>query len=401
MSGGGGTTVQKNEIDPQLKALHMQNYANALNVANTSFQPYTGERVAGFNANQLLGHDAFLAAANDPTAINAIGRAQGSVGDLLNYRSPFIANPATVSPGYISAPASIAPGTIAAPNRVTPDNVMAGMLAGVDLSPYSNPYTAGVIDQTIQQQQRARGIQGVRDNAAATAAHAFGGTRQAVQNALTSEGYDRNTSELIANLNSENFRQAQASALGDISRRFAADQFNAGNRLSADQFNATGAYNANAADVANRLSADQFNSMGGYNAALANVANRLSADQFNATGGYNAALANAANDMAGAGLRLNAANQYAALGNDYADQLARRGALYGLVGDQQQQQQQAQNDFDYSEFLRQISYPEHQQDIRNSALGMIPLEQTQTSSSRGRANTAGMIGTGLQAAAIL
>ena len=368
MSGGGGTTIQKNELDPQLKALHMQNYAHALNVANTPFQPYTGERVAGFNANQLLGHDAFLAAANDPTAINAIGRAQGSVGDLLNYRSPFISNPATVTPGMIVAP-----------NKVTPDNVMAGMLAGVDLSSYSNPYTAGVIDQTIQQQLRARDMQGVRDNTAATAAHAFGGTRQAVQNALTSEGYDRNTGELIANLNSENFRQAQAGALGDINRRFAADQFNAGNRLSADQFNATGAYNAN----------------------LANVANRLSADQFNATGGYNAALANAANDQAGAGLRLNAANQYAALGNDYADQLARRGALYGLVGDQQQQQQQAQNDFDYSEFLRQISHPEHQQDIRNSALGMIPLEQTQTSTSRGRANTAGMIGTGLQAAAIL
>jgi hypothetical protein len=40
------------------------------------------------------------------------------------------------------------------------------------------------------------------------------------------------------------------------------------------------------------------------------------------------------------------------------------------------------DDAAYEEFLRQIAYPQQQQNIRNAALGMLPLEQTTTATTR-------------------
>ena len=212
---GGGSTTQttKNETDPQLKALMLNNYATAQGVADTPFQAYTGQRVAATNPTQMQGQAGLLAAANDPTGTGTLNRAVDSIGGLLSYR------PQTTD--------------------VSPVGVNAGQLSNTDLAPYMNPFTKNVIDQTISQQQHSRDMQGVTDNASATAANAFGGTRQAVQRALTTEGYDRNTGSLIAGLNSDNFNQARGAASTDIANRLGADQFNSTARLGADQFNAT------------------------------------------------------------------------------------------------------------------------------------------------------------------
>lgn len=241
------------------------------------------------------------------------------VGGLMDYRAPVVAAPPTVT---------------------------AGQLSSTDLSPYLNPYTDDVVNSALADLQRARGVQGVADNAAATAAHAFGGTRQAVQNANTTNDYLRNVSSTAAGLRQAGYANAQQAALSDI-----------GNRLNADQFNATGAYNAGAA--------------------------------------------NASNDLAGAGLRLNAANQYAGLGTSYFNQLAQQGNLHSAVGAQQQALQQAQDDAAYEEFMRQLNYPYQQQQLRNQAVGMIPIQQTQTqttNSSPGVLDILNVAANGLKAA---
>jgi hypothetical protein len=319
MGGSSSRTESSTKVDPALMALYNQNYARANQVADLPFQPYTGERLAGFNTNQTAGFNALLAAAADPTATIAISQAQNTVGSLLNYRAP----------------------TIAAPQAVAPVNISAGQLSATDISPYLNPYTSNVIDATLGDLAHAREVQGVADNAAATAAHAFGGTRQAVLDANTTNDYLRNVASTTAGLRQAGYQNAQQAALSDIANRFAADQYNTTNRLNADQFNATGAYNAN--------------------------------------------VANAANDLAGAGLRMNAANQYSGLGNDYVNQLIRQGGLYSAVGAQQQALQQTQDDAAYEEFMRQLNYPYQQQQLRNQALGMMPMQQTtsQTTTKQG------------------
>lgn len=299
--GGGSTTqVTKNETDPQLKALMLNNYSTAQGVADTPFQAYTGQRVAPTNPTQQQGQAGLLTAVNNPAGTNTLNTAVNGVGGLLSYK----------------------PQNISAPTTVTP-----GQLSNTDLAPYMNPFTKDVIDQTINQQQHSRDLQGVTDNATATAAKAFGGTRQAVQRALTTEGYDRNTGGLIAGLNSDNFTQARSAASTDIG-------------------------------------------------------NRMSADQFNATGGYNAGVANAANDITGANFRLNAGTTLAGLSDQQLRDALTRAGVISAVGDQQHSQQQDENDAAYEEFLRQISYPAQQQSIRNAAIGLLPNDGTQTATAQ-------------------
>lgn len=300
MSGGKQTTETKTATDPALLALYTKNDAKANEVADSiQYSPYSGERVAGLTPTQIAGQGGILSAVNDPTGTNALRASQQTTGGLLDYRPP----------------------TITAPNTVT-----AGQLSNTDLAPYMNPFQKQVIDASIAQNEFARDQQGAADNATATAAHAFGGTRQAVQRANTTGAYDRNDQQNLADLNNQNFTQARSGAQFDIGNRFAADQFNA-------------------------------------------------------TGGYNANVANAANDITGANFRLNAANSNGILGDALlTDQVKRQGLVYG-VGQQQQQQQQAQDDAAYEEFLRQLNTPLIAQQVRNQSLGMIPMQSTTTSNT--------------------
>jgi len=380
MGGGGSKTeTTSNKVDPQMMALYQQNYATASDVANAPFQPYTGERVAGFNSNQAMGQNALLRAAGDPTALNAITAAQGRVGGLMDYRTPSISAPPLV------ASTDVAPGKITwngvSPGQVNAGQVAAGQLANTDLSPYLNPYTDAVVNSALADLQRARDVQGVSDNASAMQAHAFGGTRQAVLNANTTDNYLRNVASTTAGLRQAGYANAQQAALSDINNRLGADQFNVTTRLGADEFNVGTRLNADQFNATGQLNADQFNLTSRLGADQFNAANRLNADQFNATGIYNAGVANAGNDLASANFRLNAANQYAGLGSNYFNQSAQQGNLYSMVGAQQQALQQAQNDAAYEEFMRQLNYPYQQQQLRNQALGMMPLQQTSTTTS--------------------
>jgi hypothetical protein len=324
--GGSSKTESSNTVDPQLMALYQQNYATAQSVANTPFQPYTGERVASFSPLQQTGQQNILAAANDPTATNTLNAAIGGLNGAMSAASGLS--------GYHAQ-------TVAPPPTVTPTSVAAGQLSNTDLTPYLNPYTDDVVNSALADLARARGQQQVTDNESATAAHAFGGTRQAVLDANSTDNYLRNVASTTAGLRQTGYATAQQAALADI-----------GNRLGADQFNAT---------------------------------NRLGADQFNATGAYNAGIANATNDLAGANLRLNAAglagnqaNMLGGLSGTQLDQALQRANAVQSVGAQQTAQQQSQDDAAYEEFLRQLNYPYQQQQLRNQAVGMIPLQQTQT-----------------------
>lgn len=258
MTGGSkttSTTVSDNKIDPALMSLYQQNYQSAQGVANLPFQPFTGEAVSPINATQR--------------------QATGIFGNLANASAP---------------------------------TINAGLLKNTDLSPYMNPFQSQVIDRTLQAQERARQMAQVTQNQAATSAGAFGGSRSGVLGALTNEGYDRNTADLIANLNAQNFGQAQAAATGDINRIYGADTTNATNVLNNNQ-------------------------------------QRLAA-----TGGLN------------------------------------------LAGAQEQQTAQSADDAAYQEFLRRIGYPSTQQDIRNASLGLIPLQQTQNSTTTQKQSGGGLAG---------
>ncbi len=245
---------------------------------------------------------------------------------------------------------AVAPGAIAMPGTVTPGSVSAvpvsaGMLRDTDLSPYMNPFTQSVIDTSLADLSRARDVQRVADNQGATAAHAFGGSRQGVADSLTNDAYLRNVASTTANLRSSGFDRAVAAATADLDRLLGASQFNSGQS---------------------------------YDAQKTNVGNRLVADQFNTGTALDVARTNVANDMAGANFRLNAAGAMAGLGDQELNAELKRAGALAAVGDAQQQNQQMRDDAAYEEFMRMLGYPAQQQAIRSAALGMIPIEQTKT-----------------------
>src|SRR6185312_15539752 len=206
-------------------------------------------------------------------------------------------------------------------SAVTANPVTAAQLSGADLSPYLNPYQQDVINASVAQNERAREIAQNQANMQNTAGSAFGGSRSGVSNALTNEAYDRNDQANIANLNAQNFNQAQQAALADIAAQ---------------------------------------NQMG----------------EFNATQNYNAQLASIQNALAGQQLGLSAANQLGNLGNSQLAMAAQQAGILGAVGDMQQQQQQAELSAAYQNWLTGKQLTLQQQNLLNAALGMIPVQET-------------------------
>src|SRR5690349_18403281 len=137
MSFGGSSSSEKTQsqqtsnpvINQQGLDLLNQNVARSDQVSNLPFQPYTGQMTAPISFNEQL------ASAYAPNAINAGSSALG-----------------------------LAQNTAA--------NVAGGnLLPGIQM--YQNPYTDQVVNTSLNDLNRARGIQRVSDNQAATQAGAF------------------------------------------------------------------------------------------------------------------------------------------------------------------------------------------------------------------------------------
>jgi hypothetical protein len=77
---------------------------------------------------------------------------------------------------------------------------------------YMNPYTAGVIEPSLQALDRSRqmAVNNIGDRA--QAAHAFGGSRHGVAEGITNQGYAEQAGLLLANLYNQGYSQALGAA---------------------------------------------------------------------------------------------------------------------------------------------------------------------------------------------
>ena len=191
-----------------------------------------------------------------------------------------------------------------------------------------------------------------------------------------------------------NANLGQQVALANQAARNELARFDAGNALNAGQFNASLAQAAALANQAsdndaarfnagNRLSADTLNANLGQQAMLANQNAEMSTRQFNAEAARAAAQGDIDNALAAYGLGLNAAGQLVSLNNAGLSDAITRAGLLGSVGDAQQALAQAGLNADYQEYLRQQQFPMAEQQMLNSALGLIPVQQTTTSNTSG------------------
>lgn len=104
---------------------------------------------------------------------------------------------------------------------------------------YMNPYEQEVIQGTLDDIERARQGQISAEGARATAAKAFGGTRQAVTRSLVDEAALRNAGNLAAQLRQGGFTQAQNLGLSqeDLRRQLEQQRLDAARGLGVERLN--------------------------------------------------------------------------------------------------------------------------------------------------------------------
>jgi hypothetical protein len=214
--------ISQTQLPAWVNQAAQQNYALAQNIANRPLTQYAGQQVANIGPQTQQAWN--LAATSGGAGADQYNAAQAgyltAAGTPATQVTPqtlaSLANP-IVGGGGSSGGGGASGGWDSSPSNP---------LANTGYAPYMNPFTSSVINQTLplMQQQNALGQNQLQN--AANSANAFGGSRQGVQQGVAQAQGALNIGQMAANLNNQNFQQAQAAATGDISRNLSAQQGN-------------------------------------------------------------------------------------------------------------------------------------------------------------------------------
>ena len=191
----GGTTTSTSSIDPQIKEAFLANFQQAQGVAGA----LPTQQFAGYNPLYQAGEEALV-------------------------------NTGLAGPGISGtdlAAQMAAYGGVYQPNQITAQQTNLGLGQGVGtIGSYMNPFTEQVRTNALADLESARRSAIQQTGERATAARAFGGSRQGVAEALTNQGFAKQAATLGTTLNEQGFNQAVALQQSDIARRQAADLAN-------------------------------------------------------------------------------------------------------------------------------------------------------------------------------
>lgn len=185
------TQISKVELPAWVDAASQKNYALAEQIGNKPYNPYTGQTVAGQDALTTQGQGMLAA---------------GGGADQTGYNQASALN-----------------------------NQAGGGILSLDRSKYMDPFTQDVINSTVTSSQDALN-QSLQSNAdKAVAAKAFGGSRGAIVDGVTTAQANKDLTSQIASLNSANYNQATGAMQGDITSKLAAASGLTGNQDSANK----------------------------------------------------------------------------------------------------------------------------------------------------------------------
>jgi len=195
---GGSSTpsssTSSTSIDPDIKAAYLQQLADARTAA------------AGLGTRQFEGFTPGYATAEQQLTATGIGGA----GQQTTNRA---AELALAEAGY------------------TPQQIQA-MTGAQYMGAYQNPYEQQVVQGTLADIERQRQISQQAQQARATGARAFGGSRQAVAESIANEDYMRQAANTAAQLRSAGFTTAAGFGQTDAARAMEAARANAANQIA-------------------------------------------------------------------------------------------------------------------------------------------------------------------------
>jgi len=239
----GGTTTSTSSIDPQIKEAFLANFQQAQGVAGA----LPTQQFAGYNPMYQAGEEALV-------------------------------NTALAGPGISGtdlAAQMAAYGGVYQPSQITAQQTNLGLGQGAGtIGSYMNPYTEKVRTNALADLESARKSAIQQTGERATAARAFGGSRQGVAEALTNAGFAKQAATLGTTLNEQAFNQAMAMQQADIGRRSAADIANQQAGLQGAQLRLGGA-----SQLGNLAAQQQALRLGGAQAVMAAGGARQALDQ--------------------------------------------------------------------------------------------------------------------------
>jgi hypothetical protein len=188
----GGTTTSTSSIDPQIKEAFLANFQQAQGVAGA----LPVQQFAGYNPMYQAGEEALVNTGLAGPGISGTDLAA----QMAAYGGVY--QPAQISAQQTNLSMGQGPGSIGS---------------------YMNPYTSMVRENALGDLESARRAAIQQTGERATAARAFGGSRQGVAEALTNQGFAKQAATLGTSLNEQAFNQAMAMQQADIGRRSAAD----------------------------------------------------------------------------------------------------------------------------------------------------------------------------------
>jgi hypothetical protein len=190
-----------------------------------------------------------------------------------------------------------------------------GSAAGAQyMGQYQNPFEEQVVQGALADIERSRQMQEQANRAQATAARAFGGSRQGVVSGLTNEAALRQAASTSGQLRSAGFTQAAQLGQTDAARALQAQLANQGIDITIEQANAQLRQQGSLANQAALNQAAQFGAGATNQANLSNAAALNQMAQYNASMRQQAALANQGAFAQGAGIRQAAIGQLGQLG---------------------------------------------------------------------------------------
>jgi len=372
----GGSSESQQQLDPAMRDAFLQNVTRAQGVASgleaRQFAGFTPEQnramqninqfaapgSEGFDAlrgaygvsNTAANYDPQQVASRDVTAnlSSAAQLGRGAVRDVAAER--IVAERIAAAQANRSGARDVsstgvtgqqvtqeALGAIAPQARKNIRDIAAGSFLNQNMQKYMNPYTQAVTQQGLTELERSRLLQQQQTAAQATAARAFGGSRQGVAEAETNRAFGETAQKFIAQQNAAAYDAAQRASEADLARQMQAQQLNQAQDLAttqqslqlAGQFGLANQDAALRAALANQGVDVQYgltNAQLQQQAALANQATSLAAAQANQDAMLKAALANQGYDF-NVG-QLNTQNQQqASLANQAAqNQIAQQNA---------------------------------------------------------------------------
>jgi len=222
---------------------------------------------SGFNVNQASAAGSasdlmnMMGGGPQPTSSNAQS-VQGTQQTPMARQSGFNVNQASAGALQQSLQGTqqamgYQPGNIAAAQYRPAELGAAGQVAGADLGAYTNPYEDQVVQQSLRDLSGAQEKSLNQMGAQATAANAFGGSRQGIAEAETRKAYGDQATNMVTGLRSSGFQNAQNLAGQDIARQMQVNAANQAARNQAGQFNVGNIMNAQQQNIANQMSGNQ------------------------------------------------------------------------------------------------------------------------------------------------